>query len=535
LKLFTCYKKVSLILALFSLFVCTNIVEAADRGIHIAVAKTVKQNTEQRVALVVGNWKYASAPLINPKNDSADIAKALRQQGFEVIYKTNVNRKKFRMAIRDFGDRINKGGVGLFYYAGHGMQVKGHNYLIPVGADITREDEITDEAVEGDLVLRKMDSANNRMNILILDACRNNPYARSFRSGGSGLARMDAPKGTLISYATSPGSVASDGTKGNSPYTWHLLQEMKKPGTTIEQMFKQVRLGVLKDTGEKQTPWEVSSLTGDFYFAGKQTQTTVTPFSKLTSNNSRKPHPPSQQIVATNNRNIPVQSKTRWTDPTTGMEFLWVPEGCFTMGNKHGEPDEAPAHKACLDGFWLGKFEVTQNQWETVIKDSHNNLSHEDDHPKANISWDDANSFIKALNALGNNHFRLPNEAEWEYSCRNGGKPAVFHDAQALDQIAWVANSTGSTQTIGGKTGNKLGFHDMIGNVGEWILDGYKPDAYETKESSHNPLVLISGKKRVIRGGGWDSTAWNSRCVSRFWHNREYKDNNLGLRLVRIK
>ena len=164
------------------------------------------------------------------------------------------------------GKKIQAGGVGLFFYAGHGMQVKGKNYLIPVGADITAEDEIPDEAVEADLILRKMESARNGMNVVILDACRNNPYARSFRSSATGLARMNAPKGTLIAYSTGPGSVAADGDGRNSPYTKHLLTQMQVPGQSIEQTFKRVRMGVLTDTGDKQTPWESSSLVGDFWF-----------------------------------------------------------------------------------------------------------------------------------------------------------------------------------------------------------------------------------------------------------------------------
>ena len=146
------------------------------------------------------------------------------------------------------------------------MQVKGRNFLIPVDAQIQREDEVAYNSVDAGQVLDKMEAANNRLNIVILDACRNNPFARSFRSGSSGLAQMDAPVGTLIAFATAPGSVASDGQGQNGLYTQHLLQSMQIPGTKIEDVFKNVRAGVRKDSAGRQIPWESTSLEGDFVF-----------------------------------------------------------------------------------------------------------------------------------------------------------------------------------------------------------------------------------------------------------------------------
>ncbi|OSM00434.1 putative Peptidase C14 caspase catalytic subunit p20 [Magnetofaba australis IT-1] len=239
---------------------------AQARGLTLAESGA-PANAVRGVALVIGNSDYANAPLRNPANDADAMAAALRELGFTVMHANNLERAGMRRAIRRFGDAIaSSDGVGLFYYAGHGMQSNGRNYLIPIGADIAREDELPDEAVAADLPLRKMASAHNGLNIVILDACRNNPFARSFRSGNSGLARMDAPTGTLIAYATSPGSVAADGQGRNSPYTRHLLTQMRIPGQPIEQTFKNVRIGVLAETTGKQTPWESSSLVGSFAF-----------------------------------------------------------------------------------------------------------------------------------------------------------------------------------------------------------------------------------------------------------------------------
>lgn len=223
-------------------------------------------NNERRIALVIGNSKYKEAPLRNPANDARAISQALSATGFSVTVIEDATQVAMRRAIRTFGDELAKAAVGIFYYAGHGMQVRGANYLIPVNADIEREDEVADQAIDANLVLAKMDSAKNSLNIMILDACRNNPFARSFRSSARGLAQMDAPSGTLISFATAPGSVASDGEGQNGLYTEHLLKAIQQPGLPIEQVFKQVRIGVTRATKDQQIPWESSSLKGDFYF-----------------------------------------------------------------------------------------------------------------------------------------------------------------------------------------------------------------------------------------------------------------------------
>jgi len=222
--------------------------------------------SENRTALVIGIGDYRTAPLKNPVNDAQDMAAALREVGFDVIHRENVNRREMRAAIREFGRKIRQGGVGLFYFAGHGVEVGGSNYLIPLGSNIEEEFEVADEAVAADSVLRAMGDADNHLNIIILDACRNNPFARSFRSASRGLARMTAPTGSLLVYATAPGSVAADGDGRNGVFTKHLLDAMQNPGSTLEQVFKQVRINVGRDTSGRQVPWEESSLTGDFYF-----------------------------------------------------------------------------------------------------------------------------------------------------------------------------------------------------------------------------------------------------------------------------
>ncbi len=221
---------------------------------------------QRRVALVIGNGAYKEAPLKNPANDARDIAATLKRLGFEVILRTNADLPSMERAVDEFYASLKRGGTGLFYFAGHGLQVGGVNYLVPVGARLQSESDARYQAVDAGRVLGKMEDAGNDLNLVILDACRNNPFARSFRSGAQGLAKMDAPTGSLIAYATAPGSVAADGDGQNGVYTKHLLQNLTTQGLSVEEMFKRVRLGVVGETKKAQVPWEASSLTGNFSF-----------------------------------------------------------------------------------------------------------------------------------------------------------------------------------------------------------------------------------------------------------------------------
>jgi uncharacterized caspase-like protein len=227
------------------------------------------QTPQRRIALVIGNGAYTNAPpLKNPPNDARDMAATLKALGFDVTSGVNLNQRDMKRLIREFGQKLKGGGSGLFYYAGHGVQSKGKNYLIPIEADIQSDIEVEDAGVDVNLVLGYMDDAQNGLNIVILDACRNNPFARSFRSASSGLAQVDAPTGTLIAYATAPGRVASDGTGQNGLYTSELLKQMQVSGLSVTDMFMRVRAEVMKQTSNKQVPWESSSLVGAFYFGG---------------------------------------------------------------------------------------------------------------------------------------------------------------------------------------------------------------------------------------------------------------------------
>lgn len=223
-----------------------------------------------RVALIVGNSDYSNANLrlTNPTNDAAAMQRALRSAGFETIVRLNARRVDLYRAVDEFATRIGRDphSVGLFYYAGHGVQVDGTNYLIPVDAEVESSVDLEASAFDVGRVLRAMQAAQNDMNIVILDACRNNPLPRT-RGIERGLARMDAPSGTFIAYAAAPGQTAADGRMGtNGVFTGELIRAMAEPGIPLEQMFKRVIAAVKADTHGHQTPWSEASIEGDFYF-----------------------------------------------------------------------------------------------------------------------------------------------------------------------------------------------------------------------------------------------------------------------------
>lgn len=227
---------------------------------------------ETRVALVVGNAAYRHvSPLDNPARDARLMAQTLRELGFRLVGdgpQVDLDKGALDAAVQAFGAALQGADVGLFYYAGHGVQVRGANFLVPVGANPVREADIDFQMLDTALVLRQMEAAGTRLNLVILDACRNNPFGgRGLRSAASGLAQMQAPEGTLISFATQPGNVALDGSAGNSPYTAALAQTLRRPGLDIFQTFNEVGLAVKKTTAGAQQPWVSSSpIAGTFQF-----------------------------------------------------------------------------------------------------------------------------------------------------------------------------------------------------------------------------------------------------------------------------
>ncbi len=220
-----------------------------------------------RNALVIGNSNYLSSPLKNPVNDANDMAALLQAKGFTVLKLINANKKDILNSINQFSKRLKAGGgVGLFYYAGHGVEVSGNNYLIPIAAEIENENDIEFESINMSRIITSMGKTGNDLNLIILDACRNNPYQSKFRGISSGLVRMNSPRGSLLLYATSPGEVALDGAGANGLFTKSLMTQISMPNLKVEDVFKETAKDVYKATKGKQMPWASGVIINDFYF-----------------------------------------------------------------------------------------------------------------------------------------------------------------------------------------------------------------------------------------------------------------------------
>ena len=234
---------------------------------------------DNRVALVIGNSAYANAnKLANPANDAADMGAHLKKLGFNVFLGLDLDKAGFDAKIRDFAAALEDSGTAILFYAGHGLQVGGQNFLVPVDAKLARERDLEFEAVKLDFILKQMElGRENKTNIVFLDACRDNPLSRSLARNmgtrstavGQGLAQVDAGVGTFIAYSTQPGNVALDGAGRNSPFTASLTQRMTEPGRNLTSVMIDVRKDVIASTSGKQVPWDHSALTGEFYFDPK--------------------------------------------------------------------------------------------------------------------------------------------------------------------------------------------------------------------------------------------------------------------------
>lgn len=245
----------------------------------VSIVAAAHHAPEKRVALVIGNSNYRMSPLKNPVNDARAVSAALRTLGFVVTLRENTSLQTMLDAMRTFLGDSKGADVRLIYYAGHGVQVRGKNYLVPVDTEILREEEVPNSSADLTGLLDRLSEHGGGLNIVILDACRTNPFSnmtiaaadgRVLKTRGVarlGLAQVNAPQGTLVAFSTAPGSIATDSAEEqNSLYTKHLLSNMNTPGLPLEQMFKRVRFAVATETNRKQMPWENSSLMGDFCF-----------------------------------------------------------------------------------------------------------------------------------------------------------------------------------------------------------------------------------------------------------------------------
>ena len=245
---------------------------------------------------------------------------------------------------------------------------------------------------------------------------------------------------------------------------------------------------------------------------------------------------PNQPPPAPLNTSVPSSGRP-WNDPVTQMEFVWVPGGTFKMGcgswTSDCSSDEKPVHLVRLSGFWLGKYEVTQGQWQQVMGSNPSSFKKGERFPVEMVSWKDAKEYISRLNGMGLAKFRLPTEAEWEYAARSGGRPEKYAGGDDIERVAWYgSNSGGSTHEVGTKAPNGLGLYDMSGNVWQWCEDSYGGNAYASHPQD-NPIHDGGGSSRVLRGGGWYNGPGLVRAAKRLSYPPGYQNDHISFRLVR--
>ncbi len=489
---------------------------------QISTALGAGKDAKERVALIIGNTAYQSLPpLVNPGNDAADMAKALTALDFKVIVKTDLDLASMRTTIREFRKALKRGAIGLFYYSGHGLQVDGINYLLPVDAAVEFAEDMPKVAVDANDVLNTLRAKKLDFSFVILDACRNNGMKRRDNQTVQGLARMDAPQGSLIAYSTGPNQLASDGFGRNSIYTGELLKEIDQPGLRVEDVFKRVRSSVSRTSGGNQVPVEFTSLVADFYFKSAGAGSVQT-----------------ANAVALPKLNIGEEFKDCETCPL----LVVVPKGKFVMGSERGKREQRPAREVTIaQDVAVGKFEVTFDEWGVCATEGACPAIQSDEgwgkgkRPAINVSWDDARQYVRWLSRRTGQAYSLPSEALWEYAARAGTATKYWWGDAVGTDLANCRNCgsqwDGQTAPVGSGKPNSFGLHDVHGNVWEWVEDCWH-SSYRKAPSDGSAWTTGSCTQSVLRGGSWRDNDRAAQVTTRGRFGLGTR-NDFGFRVVR--
>ncbi|GHU08260.1 hypothetical protein FACS1894151_03870 [Spirochaetia bacterium] len=529
----------------------------------LAIIPLLTVQAQQKYALVIGNGAYTSiARLNNPVNDANDMTAALESLGFQVDKILNGNLDQMENAVVRLKNRLSAstGSYGFFFYAGHGVQSNGENYLIPVDANIASESFLRTKAMQMQAVLDELNQAANSLNIVVLDACRDNPFSWA-RGGTRGLQVVGRqPADSIIVYATSSGSVAQDGTGRNGLFTEQLLRNLKTPGLEVTEMFRRTGADVSRVSDRKQIPAIYNQFFGTVYLNGTSAPV-VTP-GPVTA-----PAPTVQSAAP------PQQS-------AQSANMVRINGGRFTMGSPSSEANRQSnevQHQVTVSSFYIGKYEVTQREYQAVMGTNPSGFKG-DNLPVEQVTWFDAIEYcikrsrsegltpaytmtgrtpaagypITAATVSWNrnaNGYRLPTEAEWEYACRAGTTTAFNsgNNAESLAGKANVADLTAkevnpdwtivnirdgyvNTAPVGSFAPNTWGLYDMHGNVWEWCWDWY---GNYSSGSQTDPAGASSGTFRVWRGGSWFNYGQGLRSAFRNYFTPSYRRDYLGFRVCR--
>ena len=437
-------------------------------------------------------------PLKNARNDARAVREALVDAGFSVDIFEDADRAAFSAAVNAFAAKLRPGDVAVFYYSGHGMAVEGANYLLPVDFAAQSEADVEFQAYPARQVQKKLEERGTRLNILILDACRDNPF-RFGRSAAGGLAAMREGIGTLVAFAAADGQRASDHiTESNGLFTKHLVEALRQPGLGVRDLFYRVQERVYEASAHKQFPYIYSGVVGEFYFR--------------------------MGVPAPAPAPTPTAGATK-VNPKDALTYVWIPPGTFMMGCSPGDTECAdnlkPAHTVHLTkGFWLGQTLVTQEAFQRITGQNPSTFRGAR-LPVEDLDWNSARSYCQAIGG------RLPTEAEWEYAARAGTTGTRYGN---LEDIAWHdGNSQDTPHEVGQKAPNGFALFDMLENAFQWTA-GWKTTY--TLSTLTDPSGAETGSERIVRGGAFFGTPRYLRASRRDGFAPDRHGNGLGFRCV---
>lgn len=549
----------------------------------------------KRIAFVIGNAKYeGESTLANPYNDAALLAGVFKNElrFDEVVQHRDLNRKQMYELVREVARKSKGADSVVVYYSGHGMRGGGGNYLIPTDARIADEDDVRRDALAATDLVDALQTSNARVALLILDACRDSPYSKRTKSASKGLARMGVTSGNmLVAYATSEGSTADDGKGGNSPYAQALAQHLRNTSQPLLSQFDAVRRSVREATGNKQNPTREGDLETGVYLlasvvpervperpiqaqptgpsaaeieqqawdaakaanseAGFRAYLSEYPQGRFASAArvaiaSVRPAPPVQtasvvpeprpQVVASVGQAQARQASRTIKDCADCPELVVIPAGRFMMGSD--DRANQPIHPVTIKQFAIGKTEVTEAQWQAVMGSNPSKFdSCGPNCPVVKVGWNDIQQFIQKLNAKTGQSYRLPSEAEWEYTARAGSQSKYsFGDSESqLDQHAWYRENSGNyIKPVAGKQANAFGLHDMHGNVLEWTQDCWHDNYIGAPSDGSAWITSCSGvEMRMLRGGDFSSSPLFLRSDYRNRFEPDWRSRGIGFRLAK--
>jgi len=485
------------------------------------------QDDLKRVALVIGNNSYKSyQSLNNPVNDAGLINRALKKAHFETIYLENATNQALHSALKRFKKQLNSQSVGLFYFAGHGIEVHGENYLVGIDSNIPSFDHDNNQINYAETkyhtlslqeITKSMKQNGSPLSIIILDACRNNPV----KLNRGGLAPFIQKENLFVAYSTQANNVALDGKKGtNSPFSTALGKYIDEPGLTLEEVFKRTRESVYKMTDAHQLPTTYNSALGAFYFIpGNKTRALKRTKSAL---------------------NTPTLiHHQRYIEP----DVIFISANSYLKGNSD-DIEASPEHNMYITkSFFISTHEITFDEYDLFVKDRgwtrpKDNGWGRGMQPVINISWNDAVAYCRWLSEKSHKTYRLPSESEWEYVAHDQTNYpyGIAKNDTTLSRYAWFSdNANKHPHPIATKSANNFGLFDILGNVQEWVEDDYtdyQSSAYRVTLETAKAVKIKDSDEKVIRGGAYFSEYHELVVTLRAQEDKTTRNSYTGFRVV---